>query len=121
MHRAPMARRPGKPTIQSRATAIVQATRNAVDLPQDKSDVRRSRQRIDRDDACAGPENALLLFLEAGHETGLVAEIDDRQMEGIAELNEACRLLAGGLVHRATKVAGIVDHHANGVAVDPRE
>ena len=62
--------------------------------------VSRLREEIDRGHAVA--DGRLLLGLGPDHEARLVLEVDHRHVEGVAELDEAARLLRGAgraLVH----------------------
>ena len=70
---------------------------------------------------CAGALNALLFGFEADHEAGLIGERDQRQVEGVAELDQADHFVAGGDIGRAARVDRVVGHHAHRIAVDPGE
>src|SRR4029078_266844 len=83
----------------------------AVRLADEEAHVRRLRKGNQRHDLRACTHDALLLFLEPHHEPGLIAEVHDWQVEGVAELVEARRLFACGLVHRSAKEPRVVDHH----------
>src|SRR5579871_5413234 len=58
----------------------------------------------------AGTFDALLLGLEAHHEARLIGERNERQMEGVTQLNQLNYFIAGSDVGRATVMPGIVAH-----------
>ena len=53
---------------------------------------------------------------EADHQAGLVGEVDERQVERVAQLDEAERLAAGGDVGGAAEVERVVGHDPDRVA-----
>ena len=59
------------------------------------------------------------LGLGPDHEPRGVDQRDDRQAEGVAELQEARRLVGGVAGDRAGHVAGVVGDHAERAALDP--
>ncbi len=61
------------------------------------------------------------LGLGADHEARRVDQRDDRQPEGVAELQEARRLVGGVAGDRAGHVARVVGDEAERAALDPRQ
>ena len=57
----------------------------------------------------------------ADDEAGLVDEVHRRQVEGVAEVDEAGHLLAAVGGQPAAVVVGVVGEHADGVAVEAGE
>ncbi len=62
-----------------------------------------------------------LLGLGADHEARRVAQRQDRQVEGVAQLHEARRLVAGVGVDRAAQVAGVVRDQPHRPAFDAHQ
>ena len=58
----------------------------------------------------AGPLDAGPLRLEAHHQAGLVGEVDEREVERVAQLQQPQRLLPGGDVGGAAVVHRVVGH-----------
>src|SRR5690606_5471410 len=69
----------------------------------------------------APPHDATALGLGSDHEPGHVDEVDDRQVEGAAQVGEADLLLGRRRVQRARQVHRVVADQSHGDAVDPRE
>lgn len=57
----------------------------------------------------------------ADEETWIVDEVDRRNVEGVAEVDEADHLLGCRGIHRSAALFGVVGHHADGIAVEARE
>ena len=65
--------------------------------------------------------SAVVSASRADHEARRVAERDDRQVEGVAELDEARRLVGGVGVDRAAEVVRVVRDQAERPALDADE
>ena len=99
----------------------MEAAGDSVELANDEADVRRPARVEGSHDAGAGPHDAQALLRWPDGEPGLVGEVDERQVEGLAEFQEAEHLLAGRDVHRTAVEARIVAHDPAGDSVDPGE
>src|SRR5437763_1329503 len=71
--------------------------------------------------ARASPDRALALSLGADHESRLVDEVDDRQAELVAGVDEARELLGRRRGKAAAVVARIGGEHADRPALEARE
>ena len=71
--------------------------------------------------AHAPPHSGDALGVRSQHEAGHIQEYDDRQVEGIAEVDEVAVLLCGPAVHSAREAHGIAADDAHAVAVQARE
>ena len=118
--RAPLAARPRVAEIQAVVRAVARA-RDAEHAPHDDRAPRHARL-VDRGErAHAVADRAALLGLDADLEARVVDEVHDRQVERVAEVDEADHLLRRVGVDRAAALARIVREHADRDAVEPRE
>ena len=90
---------------------------DAVELADDHGQPRHPRAQRGAEHLGAGAHDALPLLFRPHHEARLVGEVDHRQVEGVAQLQEADHLGAGGHVHGAAEALGVVDHHPHRIAV----
>ena len=115
-----MGRWPTIPPIEARA-ALMQATGHTVELPQHDAHIGHSAQRHGGGDAGTGAHDAELLLCLADGEARLVGEVNQRQMERVAQFDEADGLLAGGHVHGTAVELRVVGHHAHRMAIQSGE
>src|SRR6058998_4334621 len=79
------------------AASAVEA--GAVTLADDHRELRHGGLRGREDHLSAVTDDALLLDLRTHHEAGDVGEVDERNIEGVAEPDESRRLV-GGIHHQ---------------------
>ena len=94
---------------------------DAVELPDDDGHPWHSGAQRRAHHLRSRAHDPLALLIGSHHETGLVGEIDHRQVEGVAKLEETDDLGTCGHIHGAPETFRIVEHDAHGIAVDPRE
>ena len=104
--RAPVARRPRVAQVQPRRVAVRRA-RDAVDLAHEHRHPRHRRLVDGEQRARAAADRARALGLGADHEAGLVDEVDDRQAELVAEVDEAHELVRRVAGQAAAVVLGV--------------
>ena len=107
----------GEATVEVRPWAVLQASREAEGLAADDGYPGHFALGDGIDEAGACPLDPVLFRFEADHKPGVVHKDNHREVEGVAELDEARGLFGRGDVHGATHSAGVVEHHANRVAV----
>ena len=94
MHRAAVGGRPAVAPVQAVAAALVKAAGDPVELAQDEADVGCLALGQRGDDPGAGANDAEFLLGPPHREARLVGEVDQRQVEGVAQFDQADGLLA---------------------------
>jgi hypothetical protein len=100
---------------------MVTLTGDAEEPPYDDRHPRDAAVADRADEARPRALDPLLLGLEPDREARLVRERHQREVEGVAELDQSDRLLACGHVRGPPEVHGVVGQDAHGIAVDARE
>ena len=77
----------------------MQSTSDAVKLPDDETNIRRTAGRKGGDDASSGADDAKLLLMLAYRETWLVGKVDQGQVKGIAKIQESECLFSRSNIH----------------------
>ena len=91
----------------------------AVRLAQHQRDPRHGRVAVGVQQLRAVPDDAAVLLVDAGQEAGDVQQGDDRDVEGVAHLDEAGGLLGGLDVQHAGQRLRLVGDDADHLAVQP--
>ena len=121
VHRAPLRRRPGVAAVERVAASVLQPARHAERLARDEDEVWHLGEPRDQHQPRAGANQPAAFVGRTDREAGLVAEEDQRQVKGVAELHQASDFFRGLPVGGAAVFGGVVDHHADGVPVDARQ
>ena len=118
--RSPVARRPGVAQIQRLRVAVARA-RDAEAAADQNRDPRRGGL-IDRDQrACPGANGSRAFGRASDEEARIVDEVHDRNMKCVADVDQPDHFVAGRRIRRAAAVARVVGHHADRVAIEPRQ
>ena len=120
VHRTPPCARPGVPA-EHPGRAVVGLAADAVQAADDDRDPRRARQVVDAHQSGAGALDALALRVRADHQAGLVDEVDEWEVEQVAQLDQARRLRPGGDVGGPAEVPWVVGHDPDRMPLDPGE
>ena len=121
-HRAEVGGRPGDGEQRLvHAAAGHRLGAEAVAAAQDHGDQRHAQGRAGDQQAGGVADQAGRLGLGADHHPRGVDQRDDGQAEGVAELQEAGRLVGGVAGDRAGHVAGVVGDHAERATLDAGE
>jgi len=92
-----------------------------VALAQDHGDIGHAHAGTDHEHAAHVADEGRSLGIRSNHETGRVAQGNDRQVEGIAELQEARRLVGRVRVDGAAEVHRVVGQHPDRPTVEAGE
>ena len=94
---------------------------HAVALADHDRQLRHGGLQTDPDGSHAGTERAFAFGLLADHESGHVDQVDDGNVEVVAEFEEVRLLVRAVAVERAAVLERVVGDDADGQAVDPGE
>src|SRR5690606_16694142 len=99
---------PGQGDVGSDGEGVHDDVGAAVGLPHDDLDAGHCRVAVGVEEFGAVPDDASVLLSGARHEPGNVHEGDEGDVEGVAELDEPCRFLAGVDVEHAGEVGRLL-------------
>ena len=120
-HDGDLGRRPGVVEVGPDVLGGHDAVGAAVGLARDDGDLRDGRLGEGEEELGAVPDDPAELLLRAGEEAGDVLEGDERDVEGVAEADEARPLRRGVDVEDAGEEVGLVRDDADRAPAEPRE
>ena len=122
VHPADLRRRPAqRPQGRTGAARLHRLRRETVGLAQDQAELRRLHVRQRHEDVVALARQARPFHVRPHHHAGGVAQHEDGDVEGVAELREAAELVGAGAVDGAAEVLVVVGDDADRVPLDADE
>src|SRR5262249_53853257 len=112
---------PGKIRVSANVLAGHDAVRSAVSLAGDDGDFGDGGFGEREEKLCAVLDDAAKFLLRAGKEARDIFERNQRDVEGIAESNEASTFDAGVDIENAGEDCGLIGNYADRLSVETRE
>ena len=120
-HHADLGPGPGQEGVGFIGASVHHVIARAVPLAQYDRELRDGRRRYGVEHLGAVPDDPFLLHLRADHESGHVLEEHERDLERIADIDEASRLVRRVHVQHAARVHRVVRDDPDAPSVDARK
>ena len=120
-HHRDLGTRPGHDQVGLVGLAAHHVVARAVGLPHDDGHLRHGGARDGVEHLRAVPDDPGVLDLRADHEAGHVHQEEQRDAVGVAEVDEARRLVGGVVLEDAAEVTRLVGHDPHRAAAHPGE
>ena len=117
-HNGDLSDREGEHAVSTEVLAVHGDVCATVSLAEDERHARHCSFGVCKEELCAVADNAVVFLLRARHVTRNVDEREDRNVEAVAEANEACGLVAGVHVQRTGEALRLVSDDTHDITFE---